>query len=230
MNLRKVAAREEDMVARKSAVFIRESQLRVLPTPCIVPAGVFDAYSWHESSELLLRMPASGLAQGAALSDENPPEMAFLFHGPEQAWLALPRELASFHAPSLSRNSEYVLAPYAIDDATDAFYIQNVNPSEQLLLATTTLRGVFWGLHDWCHFHNHGAFEERALTELQCDVTALTWLHANADILECSAEGLQSLATRVIAVSETRFREEAHVPESHWHPWLNAAFEPFLTR
>jgi hypothetical protein len=189
-------------------VFTRERYLQLTPPACVVPEGVFDAFGWCSTGELRLRTPAAGLALGAELTDENPAEMVFVFHGPPGAWLDLPRELATLHAPALTEPAECILAPYAIDDATDAFYTHRCAPNTQLLLATTTLRGVFWGLHDWCHFHNHGPFEARAWTELQCDVAALTWMFACQEALECSSDALRRIAVRAEKLAETRFQAE----------------------
>ena len=84
----------------------------------------------------------------------------------------LPRELARLHAFGYGLEEEWALAPYAIDDATDLLFEKRTTPNGTLWLAADGLRALAWGLHDWAHFHNHGPFEERAWTELQCDASA----------------------------------------------------------
>ena len=60
-----------------------------------------------------------------------------------------------------------------IDDATDLLYEHRVRPRDVFWLAATSLDALVWGLHDWAHFHNHGPFDQPAMTELQCDLVAL---------------------------------------------------------
>ncbi len=120
----------------------------------------------------------------------------------------LPTELARLHAFDLGLEDELALPPWAIDDATDLLYEHRATPSDCLWLAADNLNALFWGLHDWAHFHSHGPFEERAWTELQCDVSALAWLWMNRREVEISEAGWDSLRGEVEALSRTRFAAE----------------------
>ncbi len=83
-------------------------------------------------------------------------------------------------------------------------------------LATGSIAGLFWGLHDWAHFHNHGPFEERAWTELQCDVSALVWLEVNREALGAAGvggEALDRVRREVAGVARARFAEEGREAE-----------------
>ncbi len=158
------------------------SGLTLLPTPqlpCIVRPGVFDAFAWHRSDNLnWLRGPSFDVR--ARITADNPAGLAFLL---AEGASFLPHELAILHVPSLSPplpDDARMLAPWAIDDATDLLWETRTPPSGVLTLATTSLAALFWGLHDWAHFHNHGPFTERAPTELQCDASALVWLRLGA--------------------------------------------------
>ena len=104
--------------------------------------------------------------------------MVFVFHA-GAACDFLPRELARLHAIGLGLEDEEALAPWGIDAATDELYAHRVTPRDAMWLAADNLNALFWGLHDWAHFHNHGPFEQRAWTELQCDASALAWLWKN---------------------------------------------------
>ncbi len=174
------------------------------PIPCRAPVGVFDAYGWCASSVLELRTPDAALVDGSVTAD-NPPRMVFVFR---KELTFLPRELARLHIPALGLEDEWALAPYAIDDATDGLYEHKVPPAEALWLAADSVAGVFWGLHDWAHFHNHGPFHARAETELECDRAALTWLWLNREALGVSDARWEEARRDVEAVAAARFRDD----------------------
>lgn len=178
--------------------------LHVPPIPCIVHASVFDAFAWHPSTDLEWHS-ASGLGPLTLPTSDNPPALAFVIRGDDAAYPFLPWELAELHVPRAGLPSgARMLAPWAIDDATDLLYETRTPPCQALYLATGSLAALYWGLHDWAHFHSHGPFEERAATELQCDVTALVWLYVNAKrigLLDATWE-----LTREAAVALTRER------------------------
>lgn len=174
------------------------------PLPCVVPAEVFDAFAWCVSGELSWQRPAEW-SKDEPLTADNPPRMIFVLR--EDASF-LPRELARLHAPALGFADEWALAPYAIDDATDELYARRVPPERAMWLATDSLPGLFWGLHDWAHFHNHGPFTERAFTELQCDVTALAWLWQNRERVGITSEEWERLRVAAVGISEARFLAE----------------------
>src|SRR5580693_7210249 len=107
-----------------------------------------------------------------------------------------------------SRVNEMALSPWAIDEATDLLYAHGARPSECFWLAADNINALFWGLHDWAHFHNHGPFVERAWTELQCDVSALAWLWINrrdAELDDCVWDRMRS---RAADLSRLRFTAE----------------------
>lgn len=121
----------------------------------------------------------------------------------------LPRELARLHAPGYGLNEEWALAPYGIDDATDLLFEKRALPNETLWLAADGLRALTWGLHDWAHFHNHGPFEERAWTELQCDVSALAWLRINREkIPGFDHAAWERTRAAISSIAQTRFDDE----------------------
>jgi hypothetical protein len=131
--------------------------------------------------------------------------MAFVMREPCEF---LPQELAHLHAFGLGLKDEMALSPWAIDDATDLLYERGARPSECFWLAADNIRALFWGLHDWAHFHNHGPFVERAWTELQCDVSALAWLGINrreADLDDTVWDTMRAEAERL---SRARFTTE----------------------
>jgi hypothetical protein len=78
---------------------------------------------------------------------------------------------------------------------------------EVFWLAADNLNALFWGLHDWAHFHNHGEFEERAATELQCDAAALCWLWLNRAAVPLPDAAWDRLRAQVYA-AHLRLREE----------------------
>lgn len=192
-------------------------RLRTPPVPRVVPESVFDAFGWAKSATLDWRRPPSALVRGEPVDGRNPPGLAFVMRGDIASFL--PRELAYVHVPRLAREGEWVLAPYAIDDATDELFEQKVEPSAALLLAADRLTALVWGLHDWAHFHNHGPFTERAWTELQCDLSALVWLSINRDVIGVGDEDLERVRRELALLSRARFEEEALAfDEAHLAP------------
>lgn len=198
-----------------------EVRLRTPPIPELVPPGVFDAFGWCESTSLLWRKPPGPLADGEPITSANPPTMAFVFRsasaragtgtgmGREAASEWLPRELAYLHVRALCDDDEWVLAPWAIDDATDRLWERHATPGDELLLAADRLTALAWGLHDWAHFHNHGPFERRALTELQCDASALIWLAlAENEVHLRLGSRWERVREEFVRLSEERFRDE----------------------
>jgi hypothetical protein len=139
--------------------------------------------------------------------------MAFVLR---QECAFLPREHAHLHVCGLGLEGEWSLAPYAIDDATDELWSRRARPADWLWLAAETLPALVWGLHDWSHFHNHGPFEERAWTELQCDTAALVWLWLNRAVAGVSDEEWEEKRGEVAAVARARFEEEGRPFEERW--------------
>ncbi len=151
------------------------------PLPRLVPAETFDGFSWCPSTSLEWRRPHERVVLNA-LDDKLPLRMAFVFRSP---WDALPAEHAWLHtgrdqalAVGLD-DAALALAPYALDDATDRLWEHRRTPGEVFWLAADNINAVYWALHDWSHFHNHGSFTDRPATELQCDAAALVWLWLN---------------------------------------------------
>lgn len=172
----------------------------------MVPAGVFDAFAWCASRELEWRRPAHRpFDVSTSVDGSDPTRMVFVFHA-ECAFL--PRELAAVHATGMGLTDEWALAPYGIDDATDELYARRVEPSSLLWLAADNLNALFWGLHDWAHFHNHGPFEERAWTELQCDASALAWVRGNREVIGLDDPTMARLEAEVTDVCRARFADE----------------------
>ena len=167
---------------------------------------VFDAWAWCASDVLEWRCPANTFESARAVESDNPPELAFVFKDDTCAFL--PKELAKFHARGYGLDEEQALAPYAIDDATDLLYERRVRPGDVLWLAASSLRALVWGLHDWAHFHNHGPFDEPALTELECDLVALEWLRMNRAIVQITEADVSRVATDLAALSRSRFAAE----------------------
>lgn len=175
--------------------------------------SVFDAWAWCESDVLEWRRPATSLQldKSLAVDSQNPPDLVFVFRdGADSTFL--PRELARFHAKGYGLEDEWALAPYAIDDATDLLYERRVRPRDLFWLAAPSLRALVWGLHDWAHFHNHGPFDEPALTELACDLVALSWLHDNREIIGVDDADLHRVALELAALSRSRFEAEKKDP------------------
>lgn len=184
--------------------------LLVPPMPRVVPDGVFDAWSWCESDVIEWRRPGDrelALAS-SAIDGQNPPGLVFVLRDGSTAASFLPCELARLHATGYALGEELALAPYAIDDATDLLYEHRVPPHDAFWLAATTLDALVWGLHDWVHFHNHGPFEQPAMTELQCDLVALSWLRLNAERVGIGDAALAKVATDLARLSRRRFEEE----------------------
>lgn len=159
---------------------VRVLSLATPPLPLLVAAETFDAFSWVASEVLELRCPGDALTLNE-LDDALPLGMAFVFRAP---FAPLPAELAWLHtgraqAKSLGITDETCLAPYALDDATDALFAHRQPPGETFYLAADNVNAVYWALHDWSHFHNHGSFDDRPSTEYQCDAAALAWLWIN---------------------------------------------------
>lgn len=182
--------------------------LDVPPLARVVPDGVFDAWSWCESDVLEWRRPAgspTSLDDGASIEGQNPPGLVFVMREP---CTFLPRELARLHAFGYGLDEELALAPYAIDDATDLLYEHGMRPRDVFWLAAPTLDALVWGLHDWVHFHNHGPFDEPAMTELQCDLVALAWLRRNARAIGVDEARLTKVARELAALARMRFDME----------------------
>lgn len=130
--------------------------------------------------------------------------MAFVFRSPSGV-RGVPAELARLHVGrAYGLNDERCIAPYAIDDATDELFSQRIEPHSALWLATNNLDGLFWGLHDWAHFHSHGSFEERTANELQCDLSALCWLWLNRQSAGVSRERFARLRMEVLEAHQRR--------------------------
>ncbi|MBK6693513.1 MAG: hypothetical protein IPG50_15090 [Myxococcales bacterium] len=197
--------------------FPRFERLRLStpPLPCLTAPAVWDAFGWCQSTTLTLRKPPGPLAPGEAIDGKNPDAMAFVFRKDDAAPF-LPRELAALHIPRLCAagaqghecEREWILAPYAIDDATDELFAHQVPPDTVFELAADRLTALVWGLHDWAHFHNHGPFEERAETELQCDAAALVWLRVNRITLACDDAHWEAMRRALVVLSERRFESE----------------------
>jgi hypothetical protein len=175
--------------------------------PLLVPQGVFDAFAWCKSETLEWRRPSDRWDASTLDQAENPRGMTFVMR--DGAGDFLPRELACLHAIGYGLKGEWALAPYGIDDATDLLFERQTPPQETLWLAADGLRALAWGLHDWAHFHNHGPFEERAWTELQCDASALVWLWMNRAEIPSFGDGEWERARIAIAkIASGRFAEE----------------------
>jgi hypothetical protein len=178
------------------------------PMPRLVPEDVFDAFGWCASDALEWRRPADRWDPTPRLDGTDPARMVFVLRGPCDF---LPQELARLHAIGLPLADEQALAPWAIDDATDELHARRVRPQGLLWLAADNLNALFWGLHDWAHFHNHGPFERRAWTELQCDASALAWLwlnRARVGLPALPASTWSELARRAADLAHARFVAE----------------------
>ena len=176
--------------------------------PLLVPARVFDAFSWCASDVLEWRRPDRPFDLDSPVDGSDPTRMVFVFHRDEGD--LLPRELARLHAPGLELRDEWALAPYAIDDATDTLFEKRRRPRDVLWLAADNLNALFWGLHDWAHFHNHGPFEtaeDRAWTEVQCDASALVWTWHARDAIGLDEARWEKLRRDVARLCTGRFVE-----------------------
>ena len=196
---------------------VQHFSLDVPPLPCIVDPdgsrGVFDAWSWCPSDVLEVRRATASWGE-PRIGGDNPPGLVFVIR-PEirpdtrPTCELLPRELARLHAFGYGLEDELALAPYAIDDATDLLHEHRVRPREIFWLAASSIDALVWGLHDWVHFHNHGPFDQPAMTELQCDLVALAWLRSNASTLGIGAPQLDQVAADLASLSVRRFAAEA---------------------
>ena len=83
-----------------------------------------------------------------------------------------------------------------------------MRPRDLFWLAASSLRALVWGLHDWAHFHNHGPFDEPALTELACDLVALSWLRTNREAVGVDDADLARVALELASLSRSRFEAE----------------------
>jgi hypothetical protein len=181
------------------------------PPRRIVPSSVFDAFCWCESDALEWRCPAGNWDAATPVDGSDPARMVFVMRRQGDGSTAgafLPRELACVHAFGLGLVEEEALAPWAIDDATDELYARRLRPGDAMWLAADNLNALFWGLHDWAHFHSHGPFERRAWTELQCDATALAWLWTNRAQLPLADEAWERVRREALALSRERFAAE----------------------
>jgi hypothetical protein len=200
-----------DASALRSSV-LETSVLHTPGVPCIVPAGVFDAFGWCPATTLEWAR-APGFLLSGEVTAHNPPGMLFVLRQPCEF---LPKELARLHVPAAGLEREWALAPYGIDAATDELYARRVPPGSLLWLVASDLPGLVWGLHDWAHFHNHGPFERRAWTELQCDATALAWLWINRRAVGIGEMAWDSVRASLGEVSEQRFADEGEAFDGEW--------------
>lgn len=191
----------------------RLAVLRTPPIPRIVPDGVFDAFGWCASEELAWGTPTTQWDLTTPIDGGNPARMVFVMHA---VCTFLPRELAQLHAFGMGLDQEWALAPYAIDDATDLLYEHRLPPRDVLWLAADNLNALVWGLHDWSHFHNHGPFEERAWTELQCDAAALAWLWLNREVVSVDEARWETVRRDVCTISRGRFASEGKAFDDAW--------------
>lgn len=188
---------------------VRVVHLATPPCRCLVPEGIFDALSWCASDRLEWRCPSASAWHGETPIDGGDPARMVFVVRPGMASF-LPTELAAVHAFGLGLTDEQALAPWAIDDATDGLYAHGTRPGDALWLAADNLNALFWGLHDWAHFHNHGSFEphQRSWTELQCDASALAWLWINRAQIPLTDAAWEQLRTEVLALSRRRFEAD----------------------
>jgi hypothetical protein len=178
---------------------MRKVLLRTPPLPLLVPAETFDGFNWSPSEALEWRAMEAPLEVND-FDGDLPLRMVFVFREP---WDVLPAELARLHAgramtAALGLRDEMALAPYAIDDATDALYAHRRRPEDTFWLATDNLNALFWALHDWAHYHNHGPFTDRPSTELQCDTAALAWLWLNREVIPLDARDWERVRAGVL--------------------------------
>jgi hypothetical protein len=190
---------------------VRVVRLATPPLARLVPDGVFDAFGWCPSDELEWRVPDGPARRwdgGTPIDGSDPARMVFVTRPGVADFL--PRELARLHAFGLGLVDEEALAPWAIDDATDGLYEHRVRPRDALWLAADNLNALFWGLHDWAHFHNHGAFEprQRPWTELQCDASALAWLWGNRARVPLDERAWERARLQVSILGRRRFEAD----------------------
>jgi hypothetical protein len=183
---------------------VRIVHLRTPPTPLLVPADVFDAFGWCASDAIEWR--AARWDASTPIDGSDPARMVFVARPGAADFL--PREPAFAHAFGLGLTDEEALAPWAIDEATDLLHARGVRPRDALWLAADNLNALFWGLHDWAHFHNHGPFEQRAWTEVQCDATALAWLWVNRRQIPLDEATWERVRQACVSLSRERFATE----------------------
>jgi hypothetical protein len=181
-------------------------------------ASVFDDFGWCTSRDLEWRCAPGRWDASTRIDGSDPARMVFVLKADAgERGTFLPRELACLHAFGLGLTGEEALAPWAIDVATDELHARRIEPRELLWLAADNMNALFWGLHDWAHFHNHGPFErgQRAWTELQCDTAALVWLwialtEGSVDAPAATLEGelFERVRREVVALSAGRFASE----------------------
>ncbi|MEI8257284.1 MAG: hypothetical protein WCJ30_16545 [Deltaproteobacteria bacterium] len=174
--------------------------------PLLVDASVFDAFAWNTSRVLEWRSPGPGIEVNP-LDGDLPLRMAFVLRAP---WTDVPTETARLHvgrAP-YGLGDEQALAPYAIDDATDMLHAQLRDAHATFWLAADNLNALFWGMHDWGHFHNHGPFVERTATEVQCDTSALAWLWINRAAIPLDDGAWAAFHTQVLALHQKRVADD----------------------
>ncbi len=172
--------------------------------------GVFDGFGHAPLTTLTWGRPdprpeRQAFDKTTPIDGADPARMVFVMHA---ECTFLPHELASLHALFMGLTDEWALAPYGIDDATDGFFERRLIPKDYLWLSADNLNALTWGLHDWAHFHNHGPFEERAMTELQCDVSALVWLTLNRDVIGLDDGDLERVIDEMKKISRGRFESE----------------------
>ena len=190
-------------------VCARVVHLTTPPVRRIVPEDVFDAFGWCTSDALEWRVPAGpayGWDASTRIDGADPARMVFVLRPGAAPFL--PRELARVHAFGLGLEEEEALAPWAIDDATDGLHAHGVRPADAMWVAADNLNALFWALHDWAHFHNHGPFEQRAWTELQCDASALAWLWENRALVPLDEGAWEGVRSDVALLSRGRFAAE----------------------
>lgn len=169
---------------------------------------MFDGWRWCEPTFLEWR--TKGALRVTTLTDD-PAEMAFVLRRP---WPSLPTELARLHiGKAYGVVEEQCLAPFAIDDATDQCFEQRVEPHSVFWLGTDHMDGLFWGLHDWAHFHHHGDFTDPSATELQCDFAAAYWLWINRESLGLSHKQWELLHEQVCEREKNRRERQPPVHE-----------------
>jgi hypothetical protein len=198
-------ASSETQVGQPDGHGVTVTALQTPPARRIVPSGVFDAFGWCPSDSLEWRRPAGVWDPSTPVDGSDPARMVFVLRAPGSF---LPSEPAYAHAFGLGLTHEEALAPWAIDDATDELWARRVPPRDAMWLAADNLNALFWGLHDWAHFHNHGPFERRAWTELQCDATALAWLWRNRASVRLADETWERVRREALALSRARFAAE----------------------
>jgi hypothetical protein len=201
----------------------RVTRLATPPVRRVAPDGVFDAFGWCQSDHLEWRRPHEGSRRwdpSAPVDSSAPERMVFVLRRPCDF---LPTEFARLHATGLGLGDELALAPWGIDAATDGFFEHRVPPGGVLWLAADNLNALFWGLHDWAHFHNHGPFDDRAWTELQCDAAALVWLWVNREAVGLSGAMWERVRLEAVALSTARFASHPNAGAE-----LDAAALPLL--